>query len=51
MADPKHVEILRKSIEQGNMDLWNVTRERNPDVKPDLREADLNGAKLSGARL
>ena len=30
---------------------WNAWREANPSVRPDLREANLNGANLSGAFL
>lgn len=51
MANPKHVEMLRESIQQGNMHLWNVMRVQNPDVKPDLSMADLNDADLNGADL
>lgn len=59
MANPEHVEIIKKGVEK-----WNKWREKNPDVRPDisgtdlseanltrvdLSGADLNNAKLSGA--
>ena len=46
MADPRHLGILRASIEN-----WNLMRRQEPDVKPDLREANLSQADLSRADL
>lgn len=46
MADPKHLAKLKK-----NVAAWNQWREEKRSVKPDLREANLNGASLSGADL
>jgi len=39
-------ELLLKSVEE-----WNRIREENPDLKPELRGANLSGADLSGADL
>ncbi len=56
MVNPKHLETLKKGVEA-----WNKWRKNNPDIKPDLREAnllranlseaDLSGANISGANL
>ncbi|MEM8720954.1 MAG: pentapeptide repeat-containing protein [Cyanobacteria bacterium P01_G01_bin.39] len=51
MADENHLEILREGVE-----VWNQWRKENPDIKPDLYDADfykanLNGADLNGADL
>jgi uncharacterized protein YjbI with pentapeptide repeats len=56
MADQQHLDILKKGME-----IWNKWRNEQPDVLPDLREADLSknhligfdftGADLSGANL
>ena len=46
MANEEHLEILKQGVEK-----WNEWREANPDVQPDLIEADLIGANLSGAIL
>ena len=51
MANPKHVEILKQGV-----DVWNKWREENPQIIPDLSEAnlvrtDLHWANLSGAYL
>jgi uncharacterized protein YjbI with pentapeptide repeats len=43
MADPEHVEILKEGVE-----VWNKWREKNPDIEPDLSEADLEGLILDG---
>jgi len=52
MANTDHVNIL---LEQG-VEAWNQWREENPNITPDLeeanlREAALHGADLSGAHL
>jgi hypothetical protein len=46
MANSKHLAKLKKSIEG-----WNAWRKANPEIVPDLSEANLSGADLSGARL
>jgi len=44
MADPKHLEILNRGV-----DVWNEWRENNPDIRPDLKEANFFKTTLSGA--
>ncbi len=51
MANPEHLKILRQGIEA-----WNQWRQDQPQIHPDLREANLDGedsrkADLSGADL
>ena len=46
MANEEHLEILQKGVEE-----WNRWREQNPEVAPDLREAELAGAHLVRALL
>ena len=46
MANPEHLTILKQGVEQ-----WNKWRNENPDVRPDLRGADLTSANLRAARL
>lgn len=46
MANEEHLAILDKAV-----DVWNKWREENPDVLPDLSEADLRGVILSEADL
>jgi hypothetical protein len=46
MANQEHVKILKQGVEK-----WNKWREANPDIVPDLREADLSKADLSTANL
>ena len=46
MANPEHLEILRKGGKAFNQ--W---RKDNEDIRPDLRVANLNGANLNGADL
>jgi uncharacterized protein YjbI with pentapeptide repeats len=43
MADRRQLEILKSGPQ-----VWNEFRERNPDLVPDLVEADLRGADLTG---
>ncbi|MEW5734302.1 MAG: pentapeptide repeat-containing protein [Thermodesulfobacteriota bacterium] len=43
MADQEHLKILEKGVA-----VWNQWREKNPEILPDLREADLSGAALDG---
>ncbi len=46
MAKKKHLKTLRRGVEA-----WNVWREKNPDARPDLRDADLTDADLTDADL
>jgi uncharacterized protein YjbI with pentapeptide repeats len=46
MTESEHVVVLRKGAEA-----WNAWREANPSIRPDLREANLNGADFHGAFL
>ena len=46
MSNKEHLEIIRQSA-----DLWNVWRRENPDIRPDLTDADLNEIDLNGADL
>jgi len=46
MANPEHLELLEQGVEH-----WNQWREEHRDVRPDLSEAVLQGAKLRGANL
>lgn len=46
MANPEHLEMLKQGVEH-----WNQWRQEHPDVRPDLSDAILQRAKLSGANL
>jgi hypothetical protein len=46
MANDEHVTLLKQGVAA-----WNAWREKNPDIRPDLSEAILGGADLSGANL
>lgn len=46
MANPDHVKKLKDDV-----NAWNVWRQANPRIVPDLREADLRGTDLSLADL
>ncbi len=46
MANPEHFEILKRGVEE-----WNQWRKNNPDVRPDLREADLSKREASTLNL
>jgi TIR domain/Pentapeptide repeats (8 copies) len=46
MANEEHLARLKQGVEA-----WNQWREANPDIKPDLIDADLTGAHLAGAHL
>ncbi len=46
MANPEHLAIIKQGVE-----VWNQWREDNPQVTPDLQEADLKKANLEGANL
>ncbi|AOS83919.1 hypothetical protein BIU88_07000 [Chlorobaculum limnaeum] len=46
MANPEHLAILKQGVEA-----WNKWREENPDIEPDLINADIWGMKLCGINL
>ena len=46
MANPEHVELLKKSVKD-----WNTWRRRQPSERPDLSGANLLDSNLSGANL
>ena len=46
MANPEHLEILKRGVEA-----WNKWRGENPDIRPDLRGANLRKANLNEAKL
>ncbi len=46
MANRQHLSILKQGTAS-----WNEWRQKNPDIKPDLREAALEGVNLSRADL
>ena len=46
MANQEHLEILRQGVE-----VWNAWRDKEPSVRPDLRNVDLVGADLEDADL
>jgi uncharacterized protein YjbI with pentapeptide repeats len=46
MANDEHVRLLKRAV-----DAWNAWRNEKPDIRPDLRDAYLGGADLSGANL
>jgi uncharacterized protein YjbI with pentapeptide repeats len=46
MADEEHLQIIRQGV-----DVWNEWRQKNPKLKPDLRQADLRPVTLNGANL
>ena len=45
MANQEQLRTLKKE----GVEVWNLWREDNPDVKIDLSDADLSGANLSGS--
>ena len=46
MANPEHLKILKQGVE-----VWNKWRRGNPDIRPDLSEANLTEADLVDANL
>jgi hypothetical protein len=44
MANPKHLEILKKGVEE-----WNKWRDDHPEIVPDLSRAKLSGTDLHEA--
>ena len=41
MANEEHLKLIKQGV-----DIWNAWREKNPEINPDLSQADLRGAKL-----
>jgi hypothetical protein len=46
MANDEHVALLKKGAE-----VWNEWRSENPDMRPDLREANLSKVDIREADL
>ncbi len=46
MANKDHLALLKKDVAA-----WNEWREKNPEIRPDLRLAKLSKEDLSGANL
>jgi hypothetical protein len=46
MANEEHLAILKKGVKE-----WNDWRKKNPDVIPDLNQADLGGLIFNGGNL
>ena len=46
MANPEHLKILKQGVE-----VWNRWREKNPEIQPDLQNADCRREILWGAHL
>jgi hypothetical protein len=46
MANDEHVELLKQGVAT-----WNAWRDENPDIRPDLDEANLGGADLIRANV
>lgn len=46
MANPEHLQILQQGVE-----VWNVWRDQNRDIRPDLSGANLDYANLTRADL
>jgi hypothetical protein len=51
MSNPDHLDRLIAAADASDMAPWNAWRDSNPDVSPDLIEANLQGVILSGANL
>lgn len=51
MANDEHLAILMDALDKNDITIWNKWRDDNPNITPDLREADLNGKDLGGANL
>ena len=44
MANDEHLALIKQGVET-----WNTCRQENPDIRPDLSNADLDGAALAEA--
>ena len=56
MANQEHLYILKKGVTNSaifkpSFSKWNKWRDKNSEIRPDLSEAYLHGASLSGADL
>jgi uncharacterized protein YjbI with pentapeptide repeats len=51
MSNPEHLNRLMAAADASDMAPWNAWRDSNPDVSPNLIEANLQGVILSGANL
>lgn len=51
MPNQEHVNLLKAAAESGDILSWNKWRHENPDITPDLSNADLYEIKLEGANL
>lgn len=51
MANEAHLAILRDALDKHDMSIWNQWRENNPNIIPDLTDADLIEADLRLAKL
>ncbi len=51
MANKEHLQLLLAAVASDDLGSWNQWRKKNPDLKPDLREADLSNASLCTANL
>jgi len=47
----EHYEILKKALNEEDIEIWNEWRKDNPKIIPDLTGADLSAANLEGANL
>jgi len=46
MANQEHLDILKQGVSK-----WAKWRDENPETRPDLRESNLYGANLRGAKV
>jgi len=46
MSNEKHVEIIQQGVA-----VWNLWREENPEIEPDLSDVDLSAMKLNNANM
>ena len=51
MAHADHLKVIKEAIEKKDIEIWNKWRQENPDIRPDLRGADLSEANLQQADL
>jgi hypothetical protein len=51
MSNPDHLDRLKSAADSGDMASWNTWRKSNPDISPDLIDAGLHCAVLTGADL
>lgn len=41
MANEEHLAILQQALDAKDINIWNIWREANPDIRPNLSEANL----------